>query len=106
MMRNRHRHREVQAVGVDTLAHGLKLIGSEPARILKLPRIDADVFAERFADEADHQARGKWPWLAGDISNGTDPDARLLENFPPRRVLDGLAGLHEAGESRIHARQP
>ena len=77
----------------------------EPAAVLELVRVGADVVAERLAEAADHQRIGKRPGLAGMVDDAAEPDAGFLEGLAPHRVLDRLARLDEAGERRIHAGQ-
>ena len=101
-----HGRRHAQGLWMAFLEHGLMLGAAEPARILELGLVDDDVLVERLADQPDHQARGKRPRLARDIGDGADSDAGFLLHFPAGRLLDRLAGLHEAGQRRIHALGP
>src|SRR5262245_35418332 len=74
------------------------LAAGEPATVLELGTVEADILVERLAETADHQRIGERPGLAGVVSDAADADACLLESLAPHGPFDRLAGLDEAGE--------
>ena len=96
MMRDGKRQGRVQSLRMVFVQHGLNFIALKPARRFKFLGINHDVIGERLADQPDHQARGKGPWLVRMKFDVANPDAGFLENFPPRRLFNRLARLHEA----------
>ena len=78
----------------------------DPAGILELGRVAVDLARERLAAAAEHQAGGERPGLGGEVVDLADRHARLLPDLAAHGGLDELAGLHEAGEQRVHPRRP
>ena len=53
--------------------------------------------------EADHQRMGEGPGLAAEVADVGDRDPDLLADLADHRLLQRLAGLHEAGEGAVDA---
>ena len=105
-MRDGERQGRVQSLRVAFVQHGLNFIPLKPARRFKFLGINYNIISKRLADQPDHQARGKGPWLVRMEPDVANPDARFLENFPPCCFFNRLARLHETGKRRIHALRP
>src|SRR5262245_13580930 len=56
LVRDGHRRRHTQSVGVAFFVHQADIGKAEPACGLELGLVDDDVLVERFADKPDHQA--------------------------------------------------
>src|SRR5262245_23643880 len=78
VVRDRHRRRRAEPVGVAAQQHQRDLLALEPARAFELRLIHLDVGGERLGVAADHQRHGKRPGLRGEIGDAAAHDAGLL----------------------------
>ena len=104
-MRDRHGRGRGEALGVGAGEQQRRLVAVEPARPFQLVRIDGDVARQGLRVHADHHRHRERPGLAGEIAHRAGMDAGLLHGLAPHRLLEGLAGFDEAGETGPHARR-
>jgi hypothetical protein len=88
------------------LDQGLGLVLGEPAHRFQLGLVGGGVVAVDVGHQAHHQRRGPRPGLAGVVADGGGGQAGLFHQLAGAGLLDGLAGLEEAGQGREHAGRP
>src|SRR5829696_6304689 len=93
-----------KAVGMLSRQHECHFFALEPAGVVELRAVDDDLARERLGMAADHQRGRERPRLRGEICNPPAKDAGFLARFAPHGILDRLAWLDVASETRPHAR--
>src|SRR5262245_37544609 len=96
---DRHGGRRAQPLWMRAQQHAGDLFAIEPACVFEFGAVDDDLVGQGFGVAADHQRGRKRPRLRPEIVHASTDDAGFLAGFPPHRLLDGLAGLDEAGET-------
>src|SRR5450755_1640244 len=104
VMRDRHRRRRGQAIGVLAHQHGRDLRLGKPPGVLEFLAVHHNFAGQGLGVAADHQRGRKRPRLRVEILHPATGDAGFLARFPPHRVLDRFARLDEAGQARPHGR--
>jgi hypothetical protein len=88
------------------LDQGPGLVLGEPLDRFQLGLVGGGRVAVDVGHQAHHQRRGPGPGLAGVIAHRDSGQAGLLLQLAGAAFLDGLAGLDEAGQGRVHAGRP
>ncbi|KAG1255494.1 hypothetical protein G6F68_010332 [Rhizopus microsporus] len=104
--RDRRRHADALAIVLDIACQRrAHLVGTEPARIFQLT-VHARQIILRLRTEPDHQRPRERPGLRAEVLAGGHPHLALLVHLAHHGLLEGLAGLDEAGQHRVAARRP
>src|SRR5690242_16209497 len=99
MMRNGNRRRRGQTLRVLPVEHQGELLAVEPACIFQFLTVDDDRLRQRLGMAADHDGRGKWPRLRGEVVHTPASDANLFQHFTPHRLFEAFARLGKPGQA-------